>query len=68
MALLMNDRTREKKSDFMTVTQHVGSNDLEDSGETALDTSTLGGHKEELERNFSLLSICGVGLATGNSW
>ncbi|KMP08380.1 hypothetical protein CIRG_08061 [Coccidioides immitis RMSCC 2394] len=26
------------------------------------------GHKQELERNFSLLSICGVGITTGNTW
>lgn len=26
------------------------------------------GHKQELERNFSLLSICGIGITTGNTW
>jgi hypothetical protein len=26
------------------------------------------GHKQELERNFSLLSICSVGIVTGNTW
>ncbi len=26
------------------------------------------GHKQELERNFSLLSICGVAITTGVSW
>jgi choline transport protein len=26
------------------------------------------GHVQELERNFSLLSICSVGIVTGNSW
>ncbi|KAK2775257.1 hypothetical protein FQN52_004040 [Onygenales sp. PD_12] len=26
------------------------------------------GHKQELERNFSLMSICGVGITTGNTW
>ncbi|OAX83895.1 hypothetical protein ACJ72_01741 [Emergomyces africanus] len=26
------------------------------------------GHKQELERNFSLLSICAIGITTGNSW
>jgi len=26
------------------------------------------GHVQELERNFSLLSICAVGIVTGNSW
>lgn len=26
------------------------------------------GHKQELQRNFSLLNICGVGITTGNTW
>lgn len=26
------------------------------------------GHPQELERNFGLLSICGIGIITGNSW
>lgn len=26
------------------------------------------GHKQELERNFSLLSMCAIGITTGNVW
>lgn len=26
------------------------------------------GHIQELERNFSLLSVCSVGIVTGNTW
>jgi hypothetical protein len=26
------------------------------------------GHKQELQRNFSLLSICAIAITTGNSW
>lgn len=26
------------------------------------------GHKQELERNFSLLSICATAITTGNTW
>lgn len=26
------------------------------------------GHIQEVERNFSLLSICSVGIVTGNTW
>ncbi|KAJ2975963.1 hypothetical protein NQ176_g5225 [Zarea fungicola] len=26
------------------------------------------GHKQELQRNFSLLNICGIAITTGNSW
>ena len=26
------------------------------------------GHKQELERNFGLLSICSLGMTSGNTW
>lgn len=26
------------------------------------------GHRQEVERNFSLLSICAVAVTTGNTW
>lgn len=26
------------------------------------------GHRQELHRNFGLLSICGVAITTGNAW
>jgi choline transport protein len=26
------------------------------------------GHVQQLDRNFSLLSICSVGICTGNTW
>ena len=26
------------------------------------------GHKQELDRNFSLLNICAAGICTGNTW
>lgn len=26
------------------------------------------GHKQEVERNFSLISICAVAVTTGNTW
>lgn len=26
------------------------------------------GHKQELQRNFSLMSICAVAITTGNTW
>lgn len=26
------------------------------------------GHKQELDRNFSLLSICAIAVTTGNTW
>jgi len=26
------------------------------------------GHKQELERNFSLLSLCAIAITSGNTW
>lgn len=26
------------------------------------------GHRQELQRNFGLLALCGVAITTGNSW
>lgn len=28
----------------------------------------VSGHKQELQRNFGLLSLCGLGLTSGNVW
>jgi hypothetical protein len=32
------------------------------------DVVNASGHKQELERQFSLLSICSVGITAGNQW
>ncbi len=36
--------------------------------EPALNEVNETGHVQELDRNFSLLSICSVGIVTGNTW
>jgi choline transport protein len=43
---------------------------LQDVDEAVGEGETLNasGHKQELERNFSLLSICAIGITTGNVW
>ncbi|KAL9036768.1 MAG: hypothetical protein Q9214_005993, partial [Letrouitia sp. 1 TL-2023] len=28
----------------------------------------VSGHKQELERNFGLLSVCSLGITSGNTW
>ena len=28
----------------------------------------VSGHAQELERNFGLLSLCAVGIVSGNAW
>ena len=35
---------------------------------TAAEIVNAGGHKQELDRNFSLLSISAVGIVSGNTW
>lgn len=32
------------------------------------DVINASGHKQELDRQFSLLSICSIGITTGNVW
>jgi choline transport protein len=32
------------------------------------DLINASGHRQELDRNFSLINICGLGLTTGNTW
>ncbi|KAJ5378595.1 hypothetical protein N7509_011714 [Penicillium cosmopolitanum] len=40
----------------------------EDSNSNQGEMVNASGHKQELERNFSLLSICAVAVTTGNTW
>lgn len=35
---------------------------------TTVEIINAGGHKQELDRNFSLLSISAVGIVNGNTW
>ena len=28
----------------------------------------VSGHRQELERNFGLISLCGLGITSGNTW
>ncbi|KAF2017817.1 amino acid transporter [Aaosphaeria arxii CBS 175.79] len=44
---------------------------MADSDDTSFSTGEVlnaSGHKQELQRNFSLLNICGIGICTGNVW
>lgn len=42
--------------------------DLDESLGTTAEVVNVGGHKQELDRNFSLLSISAVGIVNGNTW
>ena len=39
----------------------------ESAGDTA-EILNVGGHKQELDRNFSLLSVTALGVVNGNAW
>lgn len=41
-----------------------------DAGEDAssVEVVNASGHRQEVDRNFSLLSICAVAVTTGNTW
>ena len=39
----------------------------ESAGDTA-EIVNVGGHKQELDRNFSLLSVTALGVVNGNAW
>ena len=43
-------------------------NGLEEGGLKTGEIINVGGHKQELDRQFSLLSICSVGIVVGNAW
>ena len=38
------------------------------SEEGDLPINAASGHQQELDRNFSLVDICGLGLTSGNTW
>jgi choline transport protein len=42
--------------------------EAEDDNISVGEVINASGHKQELERQFSLLSICSIGITTGNVW
>ena len=42
--------------------------ELDESLGSVTEIVNVGGHKQELDRNFSLLSISAVGIVNGNCW
>lgn len=41
---------------------------LSESAHTVGGEINASGHRQELQRNFKLLALCGVAITTGNSW
>ncbi|KAF2119309.1 choline transporter [Lophiotrema nucula] len=53
-----------KSADQVPDTPQYSADDNVDVGEVF----NASGHKQELNRNFSLISICSIGITTGNVW
>ena len=58
------DREKVKSEDQAPSTPQYSADDNIDVGEVF----NASGHKQELNRNFSLISICSIGITTGNVW
>lgn len=56
--------TQEKAEKGLEIVPSSGAGAIEGSHELV----NASGHTQELERNFSLLSLAGVGLVVGNVW
>lgn len=50
-----------------TSTEKVGAVEAADD-QSSIEVVNASGHRQEVERNFSLLSICAVAVTTGNTW
>lgn len=46
----------------------VDSNGAENKGPEADGLINASGHRQELDRNFHFINICGLGLTAGNTW
>lgn len=58
---------KEKSSDLRRSSTAPRYDDVEDNMGVG-EVINASGHVQELERQFSLLSICAIGISTGNVW
>lgn len=56
------------ESDEKRWPQPAGKGDDADDDATPPIEVNASGHNQELERRFSLVHLCGVGITTGNTW
>jgi choline transport protein len=53
----------------VTVPEHTtDSNGVEQKGPEADGLINASGHRQELDRNFHFINICGLGITSGNTW
>lgn len=60
--------TTSEKTTMPSSDSEKGTNMANEEHTTQLMEINETGHVQELERNFSLFSICSVGIVTGNTW
>jgi hypothetical protein len=58
----------EKEVPYVPETEVAPSPDHSHDGPVDRELVNASGHRQELERNFSLISICAVAVTTGNTW
>lgn len=59
----------ETKIDHVGVEKSSGLSDRNEVATAEADGEiNASGHRQELRRNFNLLSVCGVAITTGNTW
>lgn len=54
--------TTDEKSSSSALSSH------EDAAGSIIVGVNVSGHKQELQRNFGLWSLCGLGITSGNVW
>ena len=60
------DRLESRTFNFDATTTGKAPREPQDVAFTELVNAS--GHKQELERNFSLVNICAIAITTGNTW
>jgi hypothetical protein len=58
----------EKSTGYYTPEKEITSPEHGPDGPLDGELINASGHRQELERNFSLISICAVAVTTGNTW
>ncbi|KAF2707246.1 amino acid transporter [Pleomassaria siparia CBS 279.74] len=57
-----------EKTELKETKEHAPDYEADDNNVGDSIVLNASGHKQELQRNFSLLSICSIGITTGNVW
>ena len=59
---------RPFKTSSMEGEEKITVGDIDENLGTTTEDVNAGGHKQELDENFGLLSVSAVGIVSGNTW